>query len=65
MFGLAGHLPELIIILVIVLLLFGAKSLPGLAKGLGQSMTEFRKASKQDEEAEEPAAKPADKAKSA
>ncbi|HLY67173.1 MAG TPA: twin-arginine translocase TatA/TatE family subunit, partial [Chloroflexota bacterium] len=38
MFGLAGHLPELIIILVVVLLLFGAKSLPGLAKGLGQSV---------------------------
>jgi sec-independent protein translocase protein TatA len=58
MFGLAGHLPELIIILVLVLLIFGAKSLPGLARGLGQSVTEFRKATKQEHEAEEPAEKP-------
>jgi sec-independent protein translocase protein TatA len=57
MFGLAGHAPELIIILVIVLLLFGAKSLPGLAKGMGQSMTEFRKANKQDDESESSAEK--------
>jgi len=57
MFGLAGHLPELIIILVVVLLLFGAKSLPGLAKGLGQSVTEFRKATKHEEEADKPASK--------
>jgi sec-independent protein translocase protein TatA len=64
MFGLAGHLPELIIILVILLLIFGAKSLPGLAKGVGQSVTEFRKAAKSDEEPEEPA-EPADKAKTA
>jgi sec-independent protein translocase protein TatA len=36
--------PELIFILVIVLLLFGAKKLPELAKGLGQSLGEFKKA---------------------
>ena len=36
--------PDLIIILVIVLVLFGAKKLPELARGLGQSMNEFRKA---------------------
>jgi sec-independent protein translocase protein TatA len=35
--------PDLIIILVIVLVLFGAKKLPELARGLGQSMNEFRK----------------------
>ncbi|MGC1481011.1 MAG: twin-arginine translocase TatA/TatE family subunit [Chthoniobacterales bacterium] len=35
---------EWIIILVIVLVLFGAKRLPELARGLGQSMNEFRKA---------------------
>ena len=54
MFGLAGHLPELIIVLVLVLLIFGAKSLPGLAKGMGQSISEFRKATKDDEAAKEP-----------
>ena len=50
MFGLAGHLPELIILLVLVLLVFGAKSIPGLAKGLGQGMSEFRKATKPEDE---------------
>ena len=49
MFGLAGHVPELLIILALVLLLFGAKSLPGLARGMGQSLTEFRKANKDDQ----------------
>ena len=37
---------EVIIILVIVMVLFGAKRLPDLAKGLGQGITEFKKASK-------------------
>ena len=36
--------PDLFIILLIVLVLFGAKKLPALARSLGQSMTEFRKA---------------------
>jgi sec-independent protein translocase protein TatA len=36
--------PDLIIILVIVLVLFGAKKLPELARGLSQSLNEFRKA---------------------
>jgi sec-independent protein translocase protein TatA len=36
--------PELIFIFFIVLLLFGAKKLPELAKGLGRSMGEFKKA---------------------
>ena len=35
---------EWVLILVIVLVLFGAKKLPELAKSLGQSMNEFRKA---------------------
>ncbi len=36
--------PELIFIIVIVLLLFGAKKLPELARGIGQSLGEFKKA---------------------
>jgi len=36
--------PELIFILVLVLLLFGAKKLPELARGIGQSLGEFKKA---------------------
>jgi sec-independent protein translocase protein TatA len=35
--------PELIIILVIVLVLFGGKKLPELSKSLGDSMRELRK----------------------
>ena len=37
-------LPELLIILSIFLLLFGAKRLPGLAKSLGRSTREFKSA---------------------
>ena len=35
-------LPELLIILVILVLLFGAKRLPELARGLGQSVRSFK-----------------------
>ncbi len=40
MFGLGTS--ELVIILVIVLLLFGAKRLPELGRGLGKGMRSFR-----------------------
>ena len=36
-------MPELIIILVVVILLFGAKKLPDLARSLGRSLNEFKK----------------------
>lgn len=35
--------PELLVILVVVLLLFGASKLPGLARSLGASAKEFKK----------------------
>jgi TatA/E family protein of Tat protein translocase len=35
--------PETLFILVVVVLLFGAKKLPELARGLGQSLGEFKK----------------------
>jgi sec-independent protein translocase protein TatA len=38
-----GKTEDLIIILVIVLLLFGAKKLPELSRSLGQSVKEIRK----------------------
>ena len=38
--------PEIIIILFVVLLLFGAKKLPELAKGFGKGIKEFKKAQK-------------------
>ena len=36
--------PDLIVILLIVLVLFGAKRLPDLARGMGQAMKELQKA---------------------
>jgi sec-independent protein translocase protein TatA len=36
--------PELLLILVVIFLFFGAKKIPEIAKGLGQGIREFRKA---------------------
>ena len=43
-------MPELLIILAIVVLLFGAKKIPDLAKGLGKGIKDFKSAIKDDEE---------------
>lgn len=42
-------IPELIIILVILLLIFGAKKLPELARSIGSSAKELRKGLKDDD----------------
>ncbi len=44
MFGSIG-MPELIIILVIALIIFGPRKLPELGKSLGKSINEFKRAS--------------------
>ena len=36
---------EMVVIAIVILLLFGAKKLPELAKGLGKGISEFKKAS--------------------
>jgi sec-independent protein translocase protein TatA len=41
------RLPELLVILVIVLLIFGANRLPDLAKGVGKSIRNFKDAVKE------------------
>jgi sec-independent protein translocase protein TatA len=45
-------MPELIIILVIVVLLFGAKKIPDLAQGLGKGIKNFKKAMSEDDKEE-------------
>ncbi len=50
MFGIGGQ--ELMLILVIILLLFGAKKIPELAKGLGKGIKEFKKSQSEDEDEE-------------
>jgi sec-independent protein translocase protein TatA len=45
LFNLGGG--EIILILALVLILFGARKLPELAKGLGQGIKEFKKAARQ------------------
>ena len=49
MFGLGYQ--ELMIILVIVLLLFGAQKLPELARGLGKSVSEFKRGQSEEDKA--------------
>jgi sec-independent protein translocase protein TatA len=48
MFGGLGP-PEIIIIFLVILLLFGGKKLPELAKGLGKGIKEFKHAQTEDE----------------
>jgi len=43
-------MPEILVILVVVLLLFGGKKIPELMKGLGTGINEFKKASKGEEQ---------------
>jgi sec-independent protein translocase protein TatA len=54
---------ELIIILAIVLLLFGSRKLPGLARSLGKSSREFKKGLQDEDEPEEISPKDAPAAK--
>ena len=44
--------PQIILILVIVLLLFGGKKIPELMKGLGKGMKDFKDANKEDPKTE-------------
>ena len=42
--------PQIVLIIVVVLILFGGKKLPQLMKGLGEGMKEFKNASKEQNE---------------
>jgi sec-independent protein translocase protein TatA len=50
MFGLGVQ--EMLLILLALILLFGARKIPELARGLGQSMREFRRGLKEQEDKE-------------
>ena len=41
--GFMGHTPELIILFVVALLIFGPKKLPEMGRSIGKTVTEFRK----------------------
>jgi sec-independent protein translocase protein TatA len=47
-------LPELLIVLVVILVLFGGRKLPELAKGLGQGLKEFKQSTREGVEEEKP-----------
>ena len=44
--------PELVVILVVAVLLFGGKKIPDLAKGLGEGIKNFKNAVKEDQDAD-------------
>lgn len=43
MFG-SGHIPELLILLAVVLIIFGPSKLPDVGRGMGRAIKEFRNA---------------------
>ncbi|MEI6169281.1 MAG: twin-arginine translocase TatA/TatE family subunit [bacterium] len=55
--------PELLVILLVIIVLFGARKLPDLARSLGKSLSEFKKGREEGAkpESEEPGKKSDDK----
>lgn len=45
--------PEMLVVLVVVLVLFGGKKIPELMKGFGKGIKEFKDATKEDAKIEE------------
>jgi sec-independent protein translocase protein TatA len=41
---------EIVIVAVVILIFFGGKKLPELAKGIGEAIREFKKSAKDDDE---------------
>ncbi len=47
---LGGHLPEIIIVLVVILIIWGPGKLPDIGAGIGKGIREFRKASSETQD---------------
>jgi sec-independent protein translocase protein TatA len=47
-------LPEIILIILVIALLFGAKKIPELMRGIGTGIKELKKASNMEDEEEKP-----------
>jgi sec-independent protein translocase protein TatA len=41
--------PEILLLVLVILLLFGGRKIPELMRGLGQGMKEFKKAAREDD----------------
>lgn len=61
LFSIGG--PEIILILFVILLLFGAKKIPELARGMGKGIREFKDATKEIKDEVDDAAKEVNKDK--
>ena len=62
MFGLG--VPELIVIFLIVLVIFGARKLPEIGAGLGKAIQNFKKSSEPDSDQTQRVEKPGDTSRS-
>ncbi|MFI5285850.1 MAG: twin-arginine translocase TatA/TatE family subunit [Candidatus Dormibacteria bacterium] len=49
--GITGHLPEIIIVLVVILIIWGPGKLPDVGAAMGKGIREFRKASSETHDA--------------
>ena len=56
-FGMPG-LPEMLIIMVVILVLFGGKQIPSLMRNLGKGATEFKRGLNEPDRAPEPEPEP-------
>jgi len=60
-FGMPG-LPEMLIIMVVILVLFGGKQIPSLMRNLGKGATEFKRGLNEPDRAPEPEPEPEESA---